>query len=154
MQTGPWIAPWARKEVARARPDSLQPSLARSLASGVIHLGRFNMTLVRRAMLFCAVGLLAASAAMAGVPSASTSTQPVGPVVLVRTSSPTPDPFNAFSYTIRDATSNLVPGSVVILNFSGCTDARVCPTAAYASGITVNCAAKTMTGVTNATGQI
>jgi hypothetical protein len=105
-------------------------------------------------MLFCAVGLLAASAAMAGVPSASTSTQPVGPIYMVGTSSPTPDPFNAFSYTIRDASSNLVPGSVVILNFAGCTDARVCPTAAYASGITVNCAAKTMTGVTNGTGQI
>src|SRR5688500_12648795 len=115
-----------RKEVARARPDSLQPSLARPLASGVIHLGRFNMTLVRRATLFCAVGLLASSAAMAGVPSAGTSTLPAGIALVGYTNPADPTPNGAATFTIRDAANNPVPGSTVIFNFSSCSDIKLC----------------------------
>jgi hypothetical protein len=109
------------------------------------------MTLVRRATLLTVVGLLAASAAMAGVPSAGTSTQPVG-MKLVELSSGVPNPTGNISYTIRDASSNPVPGSVVILNFANCHDTHIC--SAQGAGVTLNCAAKSVTAVTNATGQV
>lgn len=108
--------------------------------------------LVRRASLFCAVGLTAASAAMAGVPSATTSTQ-VGAVRLVGQSGGVADVTAAITYVIRDAANNPVPGSTVILNFSGCTDSRLSNTV-FGAGIVTNCAAKTVTGVTNAAGQV
>jgi hypothetical protein len=103
-------------------------------------------------MIFCAVGLLAASAAMAGVPSAGTSTQPAF-VVLSAQSGGIPDTRGQITYTIRDASSNPVPGSVVIFNFAGCVhDVRIASEAQ--AGITVNCAAHTVTGVTNGSGQL
>ncbi len=109
--------------------------------------------LVRRATLITAAGLLAATAAMAGVPSATTSSQPAGLVIkLVGHGSP-PDPAGNINFTIRDASNNPVPGSVVILNFAACTDARLC-SSDVGTGMTVNCGAKTVTGVTNATGQL
>jgi hypothetical protein len=109
--------------------------------------------LVRRATLITAAGLLAATAAMAGVPSATTSSQPSPSVIkLVGHGSP-PDPAGNVLYTIRDASNNPVPGSVVILNFAGCGDSRICQSDVLA-GLTVNCSAKTVTGVTNASGQI
>ena len=115
--------------------------------------------LVRRATLITAVGLLAASAAMAGVPSATTSTQPSPAVIKVVGHGSPPDPAGNIVYTIRDASNNLVPGSVVILNFSGCGDLRICSSDVGDGGpgspdLVINCGAKTVTGVTNTTGQI
>jgi hypothetical protein len=110
--------------------------------------------LVRRATLLSAAGVLAASAAMAGVPSATTSVQPTGLVIkVVARSLSSPDPAGNITYTIRDASNNAVPGSVVILNFASCTDVRVC-SAQVGSGMSVNCGAHTVTGVTNASGQV
>jgi hypothetical protein len=111
------------------------------------------MTLVRRATLFCAVGLLVAGAAMAGVPSAGTSLQPTPSLIKLVGHTVSPDPKGNITYTINDASNNPVPGSVVILNFSACTDVRLC-SSDQGAGISVNCAAKSITGVTNATGQI
>jgi hypothetical protein len=109
--------------------------------------------LVRRATLITAVGLLAASAAMAGVPSASTSSQPTPLTVkLVGHGSP-PDAAGNITYTIRDAANNPVPGSVVIINFSACGDVRIC-SSDVGAGLTVNCGAETVSGVTNGSGQI
>ena len=109
--------------------------------------------LVRRATLITAAGLLAATGAMAGVPSASTSTQPAGLFMkILGQSAGAQDPGSNFSYTIRDASNNAVPGAVVILNASACTDVRICsspqPTA------TPNCGAKTVSAVTNGAGQV
>jgi hypothetical protein len=109
--------------------------------------------LVRRATLITAVGLLAASAAMAGVPSASTSIQPTGLVIKIVGHGSPPDPIGTVSYTIRDASNNPVPGSVVILNFAACADVRIC-SSDVGTGMTVNCGSKTVTGVTNASGQV
>jgi len=109
--------------------------------------------LVRRATLITAAGLLAATAAMAGVPSATTSTQPGGLVIKVVGHGSPPDPAGNITYTIRDASNNPVPGSVVILNFAACGDVRVC-SSDVGTGMTVNCGAKTVTGVTNGSGQV
>jgi len=110
--------------------------------------------LVRRASLITAAGLLAATAAMAGVPSATTSTQPAG-ISLVGSSGGVADPttFGASTYTIRDASNNPVPGSVVIMNFTACTDARLC-SANQPANMTVNCGSKTVSGVTDAVGAV
>ena len=109
--------------------------------------------LVRRATLITAAGLLAATAAMAGVPSATTSSQPSGLFMKVLgQSAGSQDPASNFSYTIRDASNNPVPGSVVILNFASCTDVRIC-SSPQPTG-TANCGAKTVSGVTNASGQV
>lgn len=110
------------------------------------------MTLVRRATLICAIGLLVAGAAVAGVPSAGTSTQPAF-VVLTGHSGGVPDTRGNITYTIRDASNNPVPGSVVIFNFAGCAhDVRIGQEAQ--AGVSVNCAAHTVTGVTNGAGQL
>ena len=109
--------------------------------------------LVRRATLITAAGLLAATAAMAGVPSASTSIQPAG-IALVGYANPAdPTAFGAAVYTIKDANGNAVPGSTVIINFASCTDIKLCSNVT-ALGVTVNCSAKTASAVTNATGQV
>lgn len=109
--------------------------------------------LVRRATLFSAVGLLAASAAMAGVPSASTSTQPATKALRIVGHGSPPDAAGNYSYTIRDAANNAVPGSTVIINFAGCGSVRIC-SSDFAVGAGVNCAAKTVSMVTNASGQV
>jgi len=109
--------------------------------------------LVRRATLITAAGLLAATAAMAGVPSATTSSQPTGLVIKIVGHGSPPDPAGNITYTIRDASNNPVPGSVVIANFAACGDVHVC-SSDVGTGMTVNCGAKTVTGVTNASGQI
>lgn len=112
------------------------------------------MTLVRRASLLCAVGLLAASAAMAGVPNSAQSTQPLG-ISLVGTAAGVADPAaqGAATYTIRDAALNPVANSVVTMNFTACTDVRLC-SLSQPAGMTVNCAAKTVSGTTNASGVV
>jgi hypothetical protein len=109
--------------------------------------------LVRRATLLCAVSVLAASAAMAGVPSATTSVQPTGLVIKIVGHGSPPDAAGNITYTVRDASNNAVPGSVVILNFAACSDVHVC-SSDVGSGMTVNCGAHTVTGVTNASGQV
>jgi hypothetical protein len=118
--------------------------------------------LVRRATLISAVGLLVASAAMAGVPSATTSTMSQGlvdpgtfhnaTIKLVGHGSP-PDDLGALTYTIRDAAGALVAGTQVILNFSACTDAKF-SLVDVGPGLTVDCGAKTVSGTTSPAGKI
>jgi hypothetical protein len=108
--------------------------------------------LVRRATLITAAGLLAATAVMAGVPSATTSTQP-GAIRLVAQAGGVADPVQAVTYTIKDAATNPVPGSVVIMNFAGCTDSKI-SNAQFGAGMTTNCPGQSVTGVTNASGVI
>jgi hypothetical protein len=107
--------------------------------------------LVRRATLLGAVGLLAATAAMAGIPSATTSSQPTPTVIKIVGHGSPPDAAGNIQYTIRDASNNPVPGSTVILNFASCGDVRIC-SSDVAVGASVNCGANSVTGVTNASG--
>lgn len=117
--------------------------------------------LVRRATVFTAVGLLAASAAFAGVPSAGTSTLGANINLCGTNGAGTiADPAAVVlkTITVRDAASNPVPNSVVVINFSACTsppaapqDGRLSSNQPFA-GMFVNCAAKTVSAVTNGSG--
>jgi hypothetical protein len=113
--------------------------------------------LIRRATLLTAVGLMAAGAAMAGVPTLSNSTVP-GPILIVRGYNSAPgaaavDLNFATTITVRDAANNPVPNSVVVLNFAGCApDIKIGST--QVTGFFVNCAAKTVSGVTDVTGAV
>ena len=113
--------------------------------------------LVRRATLLTAVGLLAASAAMAGVPTSGNST--LGdPLVILRAHNGSAgaslvEQGLPKTIVVRDAANNPVPNSVVVLNFSACNpDIKIGST--QPAGFFVNCAAKTVSGVTDATGTV
>jgi hypothetical protein len=115
--------------------------------------------LVRRATLLTAAGLLAAGAAMAGVPTAGNST--LGdPLVNLRAYNGSPsaaavDQSLPKTIIVRDAANNPVPNSVVVLNFSACHaagDIRIGST--QPAGFFTNCAAKTISGVTDAAGTV
>jgi len=109
--------------------------------------------LVRRATLLTAVGLLAATAALAGVPSAGTST--IGTSMLLGgTNAGAADSRCQKTILVRDAASNPVPNSVVVINFTGCgspNEIKISSTQPFA-GMFVNCAARTVSAVTNASG--
>lgn len=109
--------------------------------------------LVRKATLLGVCGLLAASAAMANVPSPTNSTVPSyinigGKVSLVGG----PDPSIAYTVVVKDALGAVIAGSLVELNLQNCTDADLCT--AVVAGETVDCVNKAVRGNTNATGQI
>jgi hypothetical protein len=113
--------------------------------------------LVRRATLFTAVGLMAAAAAMAGVPTAGNSS--IGdPIIILRAfngAGPGASAVDASlpkTMIIRDAANNPVPNSVVVLNFSGCGVVKIA--SVQPAGFFANCAAKTVSGVTDAAGSV
>ncbi len=109
--------------------------------------------LVRKATLFAACGVLAASAVMAGVPSPGNSTVP-GCVILVGSSVGVPDSVaGKFCVTVRDLANNPLNGSSVVCDVSLATDMRVCDDQLNANYI-LNCAAGTVRGFTNATGVV
>lgn len=116
------------------------------------------MTLVRSATLFCAMGLLVASAVHAGVPYSALSDQPgnfgVPAVVKVVGHGSTPDPAGNVTYIIRDASNAIVPSSVILLNFTACTDVRLCGQNIVTPGIFVNCPAHIVTATSNSTGGV
>jgi len=109
--------------------------------------------LLRRATLFTAVGLIAASVASAGVPNAINTSRP-GSVVLVSKDPTQPLAAGAAAtFVVRDAANNPVPNSVVVISMAGCTSAeiRLSSNQPFA-GVFVNCAAKSVSAVTNASG--
>lgn len=108
--------------------------------------------LVRNAALLTAAGLLVASAAFAGVPSAANSTVPTC-VRLVGNTLGVPDAAGTFSVTVRDLANNPLNGASVVIDVSGCTELAICSDQLDA-GATVNCAAKTTRKFTNASGVV
>ena len=110
--------------------------------------------LVRRATLLTAVGLIAAGAASAGVPNAGNTSRP-GAVVLVPKdpTAPLAAAAGLATFTVRDAANNPVPNSVVVVTMSGCTasEIRLSSNQPHA-GVFVNCAAKSVSAVTNGSG--
>ena len=107
--------------------------------------------LVRKATLFAACGVLAASAAFANVPSPGNSTVP-GCVTLVGSSVGVPDSLaGKFCVTVRDLANNPLNGSSVAIDISGRADLRFCDDQLNANYIQ-NCAAGTVRGFTDATG--
>jgi len=108
--------------------------------------------LVRKATLLTAAGLLAASAAMAGVPSAANSTVPAC-ISLVGSSAGVPDALGSFSVTVRDLANNPLNGASVVIDLSGCTDIAICDDQLDVDAL-VNCAAKTTRKFTDALGNV
>ena len=113
--------------------------------------------LVRKATLLTAAGVLLASAAFAGVPSAANSTVPTG-IAVVGHLSGTADPVGLFSVTVKDVAGNPMNGASVVVDFSGCADIKICAqaeqTAVSNPGALVNCAAKTIRLFTNGSGVV
>jgi len=107
--------------------------------------------LVRKATLFAACGVLAASAAFAGVPSPGNSTVP-GCFSLVGSSVGVPDSLaGKFCVTVRDLANNPLNGSSVVVDISNASDLKYCNDQLNANYIQ-NCAAATVRGFTDATG--
>ncbi len=107
--------------------------------------------LVRNAALLTAAGLLVASAAFAGVPSAATSITPAC-ITLVGNTAGVPDVAGTFSVTVKDLAGNVLNGASVVIDFAGCTDIAICSDQLDANA-TVNCASKTTRKFTDALGQ-
>jgi len=82
--------------------------------------------LVRKTILLSAAGLMAAGAVWAAVPSPATSNLPTG-INVVGYLNP-PDPRGIFTYVIRDAQQDPMPDALVEIDFSLCTDIRLCTT--------------------------
>jgi hypothetical protein len=94
--------------------------------------------LLRKAMLLACTGVLAASSAMAAVPSPADSDVPCG-FNLVGTTGGVADPRGQFTIIVRDLAQNPIPGSSVVIDFNACTpDIRVC-SVQPAGGVTADC---------------
>lgn len=108
--------------------------------------------LVRKATLLGVCGLLIAAVASANVPDPSHSTLPgfikVGGA---QTTAGVPDPSIAYTVTVRDFANNPIAGSNLEINFSNCSDTKLCT--AVVAGQTVDCTNKAVRATTNAAGQ-
>jgi hypothetical protein len=108
--------------------------------------------LVRKATLLSAAGMLIASAAMAGVPSATNSTAPAC-ITLVGSLAGVPDAAGQFTITVRDLANNPLNGASVVIDVSGCTDIAICNDQLDVNAL-VNCGAKTTRKFTDALGNV
>ena len=124
--------------------------------------------LAQKAAVLTAIGLLAAAVAMAGVPNSgqsnlnngSAATQ-VGILTLGGTNAggTTVEPLCEKQVLVKDAAGNVVANSVVVINFTNCYaggDVHIAATQPFVSaggqGLTVNCAARTVSATTNGSG--
>jgi hypothetical protein len=108
--------------------------------------------LVRKATLLTAAGLLAASAAMAGVPSAANSNVPAC-ITLVGSAAGVPDVLGAFNVTVRDLANNPISGASVVIDLSGVTELSICNDQLDANALVV-CLSKTTRKFTDGLGQV
>jgi hypothetical protein len=108
--------------------------------------------LVRKATLLTAAGLLAASAAMAGVPSAANSSVPPC-ISLVGSSGGVADALGTFTVTVRDLANNPLSGASVVVDLSACLDLSICDDQLDANAL-VNCPSKTTRKFTDGLGQV
>jgi hypothetical protein len=105
--------------------------------------------LVRKATLLGVCGLLAASVALANVPDPSKSTVPAYIFVTGKVNGgANPDPVGLGTITVRDFANNPIVGALVTLDFTACCDINLCD-----AGVGHNCAARTVSGLTNGAGQ-
>jgi hypothetical protein len=63
-----------------------------------------------------------------------------------------PDPDLAFTITCRDFINNPIVGVTVYVDFTNCSDVRLCT--AVVGGLTMECASRVVSGVTNGDGQV
>ena len=118
--------------------------------------------LVRKASLLAAAGVLMASAAFAGVPSAANSTGMPSFIPLVtRNAGGAPDGLlfgtvsgsAGFTITVRDLANNPLNNCSVVLDFGLTTDLQICGDQLDANAL-VNCAGKTVRKFTDVAGQV
>jgi hypothetical protein len=115
--------------------------------------------LVRKATLLTVCGVLAASAVMAGVPD-PTKSSGVTPNINLGAYTASGDGNGVVNaeaiklITVRDAGNNPIANSTVVINFTSCVsqDIRLSNDQVHHPGALFNCAAKTVTAVTNASG--
>jgi len=115
--------------------------------------------LVRKATLLTLSGMLAASAAMASVPSSANST--IGysfcssptqcGIYLTGSKTGTADPAGQFAITVRDLANNLIANSTVVVDFSNCVRYRASNAQLFA-GLTVDNLGRTVRANTNGSG--
>jgi hypothetical protein len=115
--------------------------------------------LVRKATLLTLSGVLAASAAMANVPSSANST--IGysfcssptqcGIYLTGSKSGVADPAGQFAITVRDLANNLIANSTVVVDFSQCVRYRASNAQLFA-GLTVDNLGRTVRAQTNGSG--
>src|SRR5215831_9963535 len=87
--------------------------------------------------------LCAATAAHASsVPSVSNSTRP-DHIELVGYSGSNPDSHGAATFVIRHLSNNPIPGALVVIDFSACTDLFI-SSAALDPSFTIDCASHTV----------
>jgi len=113
---------------------------------------------VRIAALLCAAGILVASVASANVPDPAKSTLQGQYIAVEGSTSGNPDNCSDgrcgnFNVTVRDFANNVIAGSTVVIDFSGCSDIQIsCDQLNAATGQTY-LAGKKVSGTTNALGQ-
>lgn len=110
--------------------------------------------LVRKATLIGVCGLLAAATAFANAPSPGNSDTPAW-IPVVGTNNGVPHAGQSITITVRDFTNNPIAAQAVEIDYSGCSDIRVC-TAVVAGGGTPSCSVANgkVTATTNAAGQV
>jgi hypothetical protein len=102
--------------------------------------------MIRKATLLVALGLVAASAAMAGIPSPANCTF-ASFIDVVATNGVVADPYGTYTVTVKDVANNACPGSIVTLNFLGSSDIRLATDFAPAGQVnTCNVATVTTNG--------
>ena len=114
--------------------------------------------LVRKATFFVVCGLLATAAvASAGVPYPGNCTVPAF-INIVGSSSNVVDAAGAYTVVVRDQGNNPIPGTVcqVTLDFTGCTDLKLCSTQLDANITSKSCIVSnvSVTGIPDGTGTI
>jgi len=103
---------------------------------------------ISRATLLLAMGVLVASAAMAGVPNAANSPLPAATAGIFITGNAAGTDPQSTTITVRDAANNTVANSVVVINFTNCND--YVQLANNQAG--VNCGARSVSATTNGSG--
>jgi len=113
--------------------------------------------LVRKATLLSVCGLLAAGVAFANVPDpvhssiVATFDGPFYGIPLAGYNGATADPSSELIVTVKDLANNAIQNSIVIIDFSACSDIQICDT--QLDGSTADCATKTVRMATDGAGQ-
>lgn len=100
---------------------------------------------------FAVLGCGVVTSASAGLPPPPNGTIPSVIPILGRSSSGVPDPRAEATVIVRDLANNPVSGAMVVLDFSACSELKLCADA-HEPGVFVDCATHTVRRLTDATG--
>lgn len=109
--------------------------------------------LVRKATLLLSVcGLLAATSAIASVPHAGNSSFNKAGLNLVGHDGASPDGFSPFTVNVQDMAGNPIQGSIVVVDFSACSDIQFCED--QLGNSTADCPTRTVRKTTDVNGNV